>query len=52
VGTTAQVLVEAQGRGRSEHFAPVTTPDALPAGSLANLAITASNGTTLSAEAA
>jgi threonylcarbamoyladenosine tRNA methylthiotransferase MtaB len=52
VGTTARVLVEAQGRGRSEHFAPVTTPDALPAGSLADLAITSSNGTTLLTEAA
>ncbi len=52
VGTTAQVLVEAEGRGRSEHFAPVTTPGTLPAGSLADLAITSSDGTTLLAEAA
>ncbi len=52
VGSRATVLVEAKGRGRSEHFAPVTTPAALSPGSLTDLTITASDGTTLLTEAA
>ncbi len=47
VGRNAQVLVEAEGRGRSEHFAPVATPPSLAAGTLASLAIAGSDGTAL-----
>ena len=49
VGRIADVLVESEGRGRSEHFAPVATPAELPAGSLRTLRITGSDGTTLAA---
>ncbi|MDG2479694.1 MAG: radical SAM protein, partial [Alphaproteobacteria bacterium] len=52
VGATASVLVETEGRGRSEHFAPVSTPASLPAGSLQDLTITACDGINLLAEAA
>lgn len=47
VGTTATVLVETPGRGRSEHFAPVGTPPDLAAGSLRTLEITGTDGTRL-----
>ena len=47
VGTTATVLVESPGRGRSEHFAPVATPQDLAAGGLHTLEITGSDGTRL-----
>ncbi len=52
IGATEQVLVEGPGRGRSEHFAPVTTPADLAAGSLVDLPIVTSDGTSLIAEAA
>jgi threonylcarbamoyladenosine tRNA methylthiotransferase MtaB len=52
IGARERVLIEAPGRGRSEHFAPVATPDTLGAGSLAELSIASSDGATLIAEAA
>ena len=52
VGRTERVLVEARGRGRSEHFAPVATPSSLAPGGIASLAIAASDGTGLLAETA
>ncbi|MBC6439010.1 MAG: tRNA (N(6)-L-threonylcarbamoyladenosine(37)-C(2))-methylthiotransferase MtaB [Rhodospirillales bacterium] len=52
IGQGADVLVEAEGRGHSEHFAPVTTPTGLAAGTLARLTIAGRDGTTLLAEAA
>jgi len=52
IGSRAAVLVESEGRGRSEHFAPVATPADLPAGALAPLRLVARDGASLIAEAA
>jgi threonylcarbamoyladenosine tRNA methylthiotransferase MtaB len=51
VGTTAQALFEADGRAHTEHFAPLRLHSlAPPAGTLARLRVTGSDGTTLLGE--
>ena len=50
LGTTAQVLMEKEGMGRSEHFAPVRLE--APVGSIVEARITASEAGRLLAEAA
>ncbi len=44
VGGPVEVLVESEGRGRSEHFAPVATPPGLAAGDLHRLTVGGSDG--------
>jgi threonylcarbamoyladenosine tRNA methylthiotransferase MtaB len=51
VGTVASALFEAGGRALTEHGAALVTRDALPAGTLARLCVTASDGETLTGEA-
>lgn len=44
IGTTATVLVETDGAGRTEHYAPIRADSTLADGSLARLAITGREG--------
>ena len=44
VGSTSAVLVEAPGRGRTEHYAPVATQSNLAAGSIHALVLTGRDG--------
>ena len=47
VGTTASVLVESPGKGRTQHYAPVETPMDLAPASIRSLAITGHAGNRL-----
>ncbi len=50
VGSTSAVLVEAPGRGRTEHYAPVVTRADLAAGSIHKLVLTGRDGDRLLSE--
>jgi threonylcarbamoyladenosine tRNA methylthiotransferase MtaB len=47
VGTDADVLVEADGIGRTEHYAPIHTDQPLPDGQITKLRVTGRNGDVL-----
>ena len=52
VGSTATVLLEADGAGRTEHYAPIRAEQPLPDGRIATLRVTGRDGDTLTGRCA